>query len=94
MREDGVVAMDAEYRKTLKCSHLDSTHCFEPVAVESLGVFGVRARAFFRVGGLPDSVSNGRPSCLLVFGTEDFCGSADRGEMLRLCWIASVGTVD
>ena len=48
VREAGAVVMDAEYRNTLKYSHLHSTHCFEPVAVKSLGAYGIRARAIFR----------------------------------------------
>ena len=48
VREAGAVAVDAEYRKELKYSHLDATHCFIPVAVETLGAFGAQARTFFR----------------------------------------------
>ena len=48
VREAGAVADDAKYRKKLKYSHLFSIHCFTAVAVESLGVFGQDARAFFR----------------------------------------------
>ena len=48
VRAAGAVAADAEYRKTLKYSHLSSSHCFVPVAVETLGVFGKEARRFFR----------------------------------------------
>ena len=48
VREAGAVAADAEYRKTQKYSHLSSSHCFVPVAVETLGVFGKEARRFFR----------------------------------------------
>ena len=48
VREAGAVAVDAEYRKELKYSHLDATHCFIPIAVETLGAFGTQARTFFR----------------------------------------------
>ena len=48
VREAGAVAVDAEYRKELKYSHLDATHCFIPIAVETLGVFGAQACTFFR----------------------------------------------
>ena len=43
-----IIAVDAEYRKELKYSHLDATHCFIPIAVETLGAFGTHARTFFR----------------------------------------------
>ena len=48
VREAGAVAADAEYKKTQKYSHRSSSHCFIPVAVETLGVFGKEARRFFR----------------------------------------------
>ena len=48
VREAGAVAVDAEYRKELKYSHLDATHCFIPIAVETLGAFGTHACTFFR----------------------------------------------
>ena len=41
--EAGAVADDAEYRKKLKYNHLDSTHAFIPVAVETVGAFGREA---------------------------------------------------
>ena len=44
----GAVASDAEHRKQLKYSHLDGSHYFVPVAVETLGAFGKEARAFLR----------------------------------------------
>ena len=48
VREPGAVAADAEYRKTLKYGHLSSTHCFVPIRVETLGVFGKEARCSFK----------------------------------------------
>ena len=48
VREAGEVAEDVEYRKKRKYSHLVATHCFTAVAVETLGVFGQDAHAFFR----------------------------------------------
>ena len=48
MREAGAVAADAEYKKTQKYMHLTSSHFFVPVAVETLGVFGIEARHFFK----------------------------------------------
>ena len=48
VREAGAVAADAEYRKTQKYSRLSSSHCFVPVAVETLWVIGKEARRFFR----------------------------------------------
>ena len=42
-REAGVVAEEVERRKKAKYSHLERSHCFIPVAVETLGVFGLEA---------------------------------------------------
>ena len=47
-REAGAVADHAEHCKRLKYHHLDSTHCFIPVAIETLGAMGSEARSFFR----------------------------------------------
>ena len=46
--ETGAVAAEAEWRKKQKYSHLNSSHHFIPVAVETLGVFGCEAHTFFR----------------------------------------------
>ena len=43
-REAGAVAEEAERWKKAKYSHLERSHCFIPVAVETLGVFGPEAR--------------------------------------------------
>ena len=43
-REAGAVAEEAERRKKDKHSHLERSHCFIPVAVETLRVFGPEAR--------------------------------------------------
>ena len=48
IREAGAVAADAEFKKHQKYAHLDSSHLFVPVAVETLGVLGVEARALFK----------------------------------------------
>ena len=48
-REAGAVAVDAEYRKSLKYSHLTPSHCFIPVAVETKGVVGKEACHFKEV---------------------------------------------
>ena len=47
-REAGVVAEEAERRKKVKYSHLESSYCFIPVAVETLGVFGPEARGLVK----------------------------------------------
>jgi hypothetical protein len=44
----GAVANDAENRKSTKYSSLSAQYCFVPVAVETLGVPGDEALAFFR----------------------------------------------
>ena len=46
VREPGAVAAAAEHRKRAKYSHLEATHHFDPLAVESLGVLGHEACAF------------------------------------------------
>ena len=43
-REAGAVVEEAEGRKKAKYSHLERSHCFIPVTVETLGVFGPEAR--------------------------------------------------
>ena len=42
------MAAAAEHRKRAKYSHLEATHHFVPLVVESLGVLGHEARAFLR----------------------------------------------
>ena len=44
----GVVATDAECRKQLKYEAISQTHCFIPVAVETLGALGEEATAFLK----------------------------------------------
>ena len=39
---------DAEYRKRQKYAHLENTHFFVPVGVETLGVFGGEALSLFK----------------------------------------------
>ena len=48
VREPGAVAADAEYKKIQKYMHFTSSHFFAPVAVATLGVFGIEARHFFK----------------------------------------------
>ena len=59
--EAGAVADDAENRKKLKYSHLDPTHYFIPVAVETLGALGRDARSFLREVGHRVAESTGDP---------------------------------
>ena len=47
-RECRAAAMEAEQRKRSKYSHLEVTHCFIPVAVETLGAMGPEARSLFK----------------------------------------------
>ena len=44
--EAGAVASLAEEKKCMKYSQLDSSHQFEPVAIETTGVIGERSRKF------------------------------------------------
>ena len=48
IRESSAVAADAKYRKRQKYAHLENTHFFVSVAVETLGVFRVEARSLFK----------------------------------------------
>ena len=47
-REAGAVAEEAEKKKRTKYAHLEESHYFVPVAVETMGVFGPEARSFLR----------------------------------------------
>ena len=47
-REGGAVAADAEHRKRLKYTHLERSHYFVPVAIETIGAHGPEAKLFFR----------------------------------------------
>ena len=47
-REAGAVTNDAKHRKRAKYAHLDSSHFFVPVAVETMGVLGREADCFLR----------------------------------------------
>ena len=47
-REAGAVAALAEERKKAKYQHLDASHCFVPIAVETAGAFGPQTRAFLK----------------------------------------------
>ena len=47
-REAGAVAALAEERKTAKYAHLNPTHAFTPVAIETSGVFGPQTMAFLK----------------------------------------------
>ena len=47
-REAGAVAQRAEYQKISKYAHLNSSHHFIPMAVETLGMFGSKALSFIQ----------------------------------------------
>ena len=47
-KESGAVAMQAEQVKRAKYAHLDASHHFVPVAVETSGVLGPEAHCFLR----------------------------------------------
>ena len=47
VREAGAVADQAERKKKAKYAELAATHHFVPVAIETMGVFGKEAEAFF-----------------------------------------------
>lgn len=43
------MAVDAEHRKLVRYAHLEATHCFIPIAVETMAVFGPEACTFLKV---------------------------------------------
>ena len=47
-REVGAVADKAEKKKKTKYTHLEASHYFAPVVVDSLGFFGPEAQFFFQ----------------------------------------------
>ena len=49
--EVGAVAVQAEMNKISRYSHLDSSYLFVPVAIETCGSFGSKAREFFQEVG-------------------------------------------
>ena len=63
-REAGAVADQAERRKIVKYIELAATHHFIPVAIESTGVFGPQAHAFFRKLGRRIKEETGEPLSL------------------------------
>ena len=79
VREAGAVADEAERKKKVKYAHLENSHHFVPVAVETLGVFGSEARSFFKdLGGRIKAytyIGAFVPSLRLA---KDQCGSAAR----------------
>ena len=46
--EAGAVAREAEHRKQMKYSHLEDSHYFVPIAIETLGAMGHKARYFLK----------------------------------------------
>ena len=57
----GVVATDAESRKRIKYEIISQTHCFVPIAVETLGALGEEATAFLKdLGGRIAAVTKER----------------------------------
>ena len=58
--EAGAVANEAKNRKKLKYSHLESTHAFVPVVVETLGTLG-REAPFLREVACRIKTSTGDP---------------------------------
>ena len=58
------MADQVERRKTAKCIELAATHHFVPVAIESTGVFGPQAHAFFRELGHRIREETGEPLSL------------------------------
>ena len=65
-REAGVVAAEMEQRKKAKNSHLDFSHFFVPVAVETLGVLGPEAGHFIKDFSRRICSSHLRPTVSLV----------------------------
>ena len=47
-READIVAEEAERRKKVKYTYLETSHCFITIVVETLGVFGLEAHQFIK----------------------------------------------
>ena len=60
-REAAAVAAEMEQRKREKYAHLDPSHFFVPIAVETLGATGPEAGHFFRDLGRPIAVTTSEP---------------------------------
>ena len=75
-REVGAAAEEAERKKKAKYAHLEASHCFFPVATETLGVFGPEAHCFIRDLGrrIADTYHPG-PSFCAPFEAENCSGS-------------------
>ena len=77
-REAGAVAEETERRKKAKYSHLERLHCFIPVAVETLGVFGPEARYLVKDLGRRIAHATVEPlSIHYIPATENFRSSAE-----------------
>ena len=74
-REAGAVA-EAEKKKRTKYAHLEESHYFVPVAVETMGVFGPEARSFLQELGhrIAKATQDPLPS---LPQAEDICGSTE-----------------
>ena len=46
--EAGAVAREAEHRKQAKYCHIEDSHYFVPIAIETLGTMGHEARCFLK----------------------------------------------
>ena len=46
--EAGAVAREAEHRKQAKYCHIEESHYFVPIAIETLGTMGHEARCFLK----------------------------------------------
>ena len=46
--EAGAVAREAEHQKQVKYSHLEGSHYFIPIAIETLGAMGHKVRSFLK----------------------------------------------
>ena len=55
----GVVAAQTEARKVAKYQHLDTSHSFTPVSVETSGVFGPQTHAFLKSLGRRITLATG-----------------------------------
>ena len=80
-REAGIVAEEAERRKKVKYTLIETSHCFIPIAVEMLGVFGLEARQFVKdLGSRIEDTTLEPLSTYYIYETEN-CGCNTAGHL-------------
>ena len=83
-REAGAVAEEAERRKKAKYAHLEASHYFVPVAIETLGVYGPEARSFLKDLGHRITSATLEPDLCPPLAAENCSGSPARQRCSHL----------